>query len=279
MNARAHVTELRTAVLAVSVLDDVDLEPADDGVRLPGPTTLVLRWQDLAIAHDGADRDGHVARHRLALTLRLAARLAAADVDPQVTLRARAVAVALPVGHADHLGGSWVRDRVPGGVLDLGTGLLGALDDPDAVVPLPPAVARAAGLDVAAAWPDVRAHAERMSSLAARLHLRPGLNRQVLRPVGGVDVLTLLAAGPLRAALAEGDGTGLRAVAVPTRSRGWFDLARIDPAFVGAAWALTPQAERGLARPLLVTRDEVVLPREGGDPALVAREHRVPGDD
>jgi hypothetical protein len=49
------------------------------------------------------------------------------------------------------------------------------------------------------------------------------------------------------------------------RSRGWFDLARIDPAFVGAAWSATIEPERGLPVPLLVTADEVGAAPVGGD--------------
>lgn len=52
---------------------------------------------------------------------------------------------------------------------------------------------------------------------------------------------------------------------MPNRTRGWFDLARVDPAYVALAWRLTDEQERGLPRPLLVTRDEVVLPTERGD--------------
>ena len=44
----------------------------------------------------------------------------------------------------------------------------------------------------------------------------------------------------------------------PTRSRGWVDPRRADPAFVAAAWAATDVEERGSARPLLVTAEEVV---------------------
>jgi hypothetical protein len=49
----------------------------------------------------------------------------------------------------------------------------------------------------------------------------------------------------------------MRAVAAPMRSRGWFDLARIDPAIVGAAAAATEPELRGIDRPLLVTAEEV----------------------
>ena len=70
---------------------------------------------------------------------------------------------------------------------------------------------------------------------------------------------------PLRTYLAQTDGTGMRAVAVPMRNRGWFDLARIDPAFVSAAAGATDDVDRGFWRPLLVTRDAVNLVAPGGD--------------
>ena len=62
------------------------------------------------------------------------------------------------------------------------------------------------------------------------------------------------------------DGSGMRAVAVPSRSRGWYDLRRVDTAYVAAVWTATEEVCRGVPRPLLVTRDEVSLPRTGGDP-------------
>jgi hypothetical protein len=58
---------------------------------------------------------------------------------------------------------------------------------------------------------------------------------------------------------------------VPMRSRGWFDLARIDPAFVGAAATATAPDERGITSPLLVTVDEVTVVRHPADPARLAR--------
>ena len=71
---------------------------------------------------------------------------------------------------------------------------------------------------------------------------------------------------------------GLRSAAVPMRRRGWLDLARIDPAFALAAAALTDPEERGFARPLLLTVDEVVHRRRGRRPAELAlreRRHRA----
>ncbi len=87
----------------------------------------------------------------------------------------------------------------------------------------------------------------------------------VIGPMGGCDVVTLMGARSLRRHLATADGTGMRAVAVPMRARGWFDLARIDPAFVVAAAAATDDVDRGFWRPLLVTCDEVGIAAPGGD--------------
>jgi hypothetical protein len=69
----------------------------------------------------------------------------------------------------------------------------------------------------------------------------------------------------------------MRAIAVPMRTRGWFDLARIDPAFVGAAYSATEDADRGFARPVLVTEHEIGLARPGGNIIdLALRDPAVP---
>jgi hypothetical protein len=255
---------LRRGVLAVSVMDDVDVEPRADGVLLPGRPDVLIAWRDLARAcgiHEPASPPG---RHRLASLMRLQRLVADLGEDAPRILRGAAVLVALPLGHLDHLGRSWVMGRLPGGALDLGIGVRGLLDDPDGVVALPSRVAVAAGLDVEQWWPQVRDRAEAMSALAVDHLRRDGLAAGVLRPIGGCDVLALLAGRPLREALAEGDGAGMRAVAVPGRRRGWYDLARIDPAYVATAWQLADPLERGVDVPLLVTKDEVALPRIGG---------------
>jgi hypothetical protein len=159
-----------------------------------------------------------------------------------------------------------------GGALECGIGLLGVLDDPDEVVPLPPSLVRTADVLVRVWWPGVVEHASSMGRLAverlrrdeqgARRRGSGAADQLVLRPVGGVDVPTLLATHVVRRHLARSDGSGLRAVAAPMRSRGWYDLARIDPAFVQAAWAATDEVDRGLPRPVLVTADEVVAAPE-----------------
>jgi hypothetical protein len=157
-----------------------------------------------------------------------------------------------------------VRQPVLGGAIDLGIGLRGLVgDDPDYVAVLAPELATAVGLRTASWWPALRARLEEMGHLTvARLERDAG---GVIMPMGGCDVVTLMGAQTLRAYLARSDGTGLRAVAVPVRSRGWFDLARIDPAFVAAAAAATDDADRAFWRPLLVTQEEVGLATPGGD--------------
>jgi hypothetical protein len=261
---------LRRLVLAVSVLEGLDLEPHDAGVLLTGPNVLVP-WDELeqtVRGHLGRadDPDDATARLRVSVLLRLLALVADLGPTAPVVLRQAARALALPQDHAVHPGSDWVQEQVLGGVLQCGVALLGVLDDPVQVLPLPPVVAQAAGVDPAEWWPAVREHAEGMGHLAVqRLRRDRGGRQQVMRPIGGVDVPTLLMAPALRGYLADGDGSGMRAVAVPMRSRGWFDLARIDPAFVGAAWSATAEPERGLPVPLLVTAHEVGAAPVGGD--------------
>jgi hypothetical protein len=278
MGDRADVAILRQGVLAVAVLDDVDVVPGPDGVAVAGPdgARVVVGWERVRRAVGADPVPSATARLRLATLLRTAA-LLADPVRREPLLRRHARALALPPGHPLHPGRAWVRERVLGGALDVGVGLVdlpwpaagghhrpdgdGPDSAPDAPVPLQAGVLPGGEL-VRAVWSDVREHAVRMGSLAAAriAPAEPG----PLRPVGGCDVLTLLATRPLRAALAA--GSGLRAVAVPSRRRGWYDLRRVDPAFVAAVWTATEEADRGVSRPMLVTRDEVTLPRPGGDP-------------
>jgi hypothetical protein len=263
---------LRQAVLAVSVLDDVDLDPSATGVRLTGPRAVTVRWSTLRAVLAGADPGSATGRRRLSTWLRLRRRVMTLGAQAAAVLEESARALALPSGHVDHPGDAWVAEAVLGGEVQLGVGVLGLLEDPDEVVPLHPAVAAAAGVSSVRWWERLRGHADAMGALAAhRLARDAGAGRSsVLRPVGGCDVPTLLASPTLRRYLADGDGSGMRALAVPMRSRGWYDLARIDPAFVGAAWSATPEPERGFCRPLLVTADEVTMAVAIGDPASAA---------
>ena len=112
-----------------------------------------------------------------------------------------------------------------------------------------------------------------MGSLAAeRYRRRP---TEPLRPMGDCDVVTLLGAASLRWALCGSERTGLCAAAVPNRTRGWIDLSRTDPAFALVAASLADPLERGFSRPLLLTREEVVMAREGGDPVLQSLRERA----
>lgn len=267
MSAPRDDLALRRLVLAVSVLRDLDVEPADDGFVLSAHPGVRVPWTLVDEVVGGHDPAGGTARRRLAQWLLLRGLVAGLGPDAGQVLRQSARAMALPADHAAHPGADWVAQEVLGGVLQGGVGLLGVLDDPLEVLPLPPSIARCAGVDTAAWWPQLEEHAHDMGRLVIQRLRREGAARQqVLRPVGGVDVPALLLSPALREHLAAGDGSGMRAVAVPMRSRGWFDLARIDPAFVGAAWSATAEHDRGLPYPVLVTADEVGAAPVSGRP-------------
>lgn len=253
----------------MSVLDDVDIVPLDDGVILAGDNPVEVSWLELRRALAGADPADDLGRARVRDWL--LGRRIAADVHPD-HLREVARPVGLPVDHPLHPGLEWVRHRVLGDTLDLGFGFVGVGPDPDEVVVIPQGALDAAGVDPAPWWPVARDYLERMGALAAsRVAGGP-----VLKPIGDCDVVTLLGSRALRAALCADDGTGLRAAAVPMRRRGWLDLSRIDPAFTAAAAAATSPQERGFTRPLLLTVDEVTLAPEGGRPAeIVLRDPAV----
>ncbi len=271
------VTALRRGALSVSVFDGVDLLPTARGVLLPGGaagTEVLVAWRELAAVCAGYDPASAAGRHRLAGLLRLRRRLAGLGPEAAGWVRDRAVALALPPGHVDHLGPAWLRRRLPGGALHLGLGLDEPVPAGSGVIPLPPTVVAGLGLTPEELWPSAAARIERYSAVAAELVRRDGAHATMLRPVAGCDPLSLLAGRRLRTALAEGDGSGMRALAVPNRTRGWFDLSRVDPAYVALAWQLTDAPERGLSRPLLVTRDAVTLALVRGDLTRPAVETR-----
>lgn len=255
---------LRRCVLALSVIDGVDIYPDDDGALLEDlavvDVPLHLRWHEIDTAVGALDPDSDRARSRLRTWLRLRCGLAAL---PSPKLHARALG--LPRRHVLHPGSAWIRHRVPGGAVDLGIGLVGLLDDPDEVVPVPPALMSAAEIDVKGWWPDLAYALEQTARLAAdRLSADP---RGPLRPFGDFDVVTLLASSAFRAELCNADPLGWRTAAVPMRQRGWLDLGRIDPAFAAAAALATEPGERGFDRAVLVTPEEVVVIRAGGNAA------------
>jgi len=271
---------LRRCVLAVSVLDDVDVEPRPDGFLVlgrpgvertsgPNPPAVLVTWAELRQAV-GADPETELARARLSRWLRTCVAVAAVT---GAELADRARPVGLPRAHELHPGDDWVQHRVLGGALDLGFGFVGLLGSPDVVDLVPQPVLDRFGVDPAPWWPAAEDYLERMGAVAAeRLRRDP---KAPLRPIGDCDVVTLLGSRNLRSAVCAGDGTGLRAVAVPMRRRGWTDLSRIDPAFALAAAAATSAEERGFARPLLLTREEVALAPSGGDPARIVLRDRA----
>lgn len=264
---------LRRCVLAVAVLHDVDLVPDDDGVGLSSGRHV--SWDVIRLALGPLDATDPAARAALARWL-LALRSVAWRSPEDLQKRARPVG--LPRGHVLHQGRTWVREHVPGGALDLGLGFVGTGSDPDRVEILPAGVLDAVMNDPAVLdtwWKGARHYLEEMGSLAAdRYRRRP---TEPLRPMGDCDVVTLLGAASLRRALCGHDRTGLCAAAVPNRTRGWIDLSRTDPAFALVAASLAEPTERGFARPLLLTREEVSMAREGGDPVLQSlREAAAP---
>lgn len=286
---------LRRGTLAASVLDDIPLTPSADGVTVgrswdDRDAWMPVSWQQLATAVGDVPPESLAGRLRLRDWLRaftylshLADDAASRDAGAPPS---RVVALALPVGHALHPGPEWVVESVLGGVLDVGLALrpsaeqLAAHPAADRAVaasageplaaPLPPGAARAAGIDTRPWWRSVAGQRDDMAVLAGDRLDRDATG--VLRPIGGCDVLTLLSGRWLRDHLATTDGTGMRAIAAPMRSRGWFDLARIDPAFVGAAAAATAPELRGVVRPLLVTTDEVGLAAGNASAEQLARE-------
>ena len=138
--------ELRRLALAVSVLDDVDIVPLDDGVLLTGDTPVEVSWLELRRALSGADPTDDLGRARVRAWLR--GRRVAADVHPE-HLRELARPVGLPIDHPLHPGLDWVRHRVLGDTLDLGIGFVGVGADPDEVVVVPQGALDAAQVDPA----------------------------------------------------------------------------------------------------------------------------------
>lgn len=252
---------LRGAILAVSVLHDIDLTVTSDGVRLDGRPPVRLGWPDLAEAARGVAPQSAAGVRRLVDYLRarqlLVAGTAADRVGPGSAGAPRPYAVT--VGSSMHPGPGWAQAAVRGGILELGLGLSGLRSAcPGVVFPLPEAAGRHAGVDLTAAQADAGRYLDAMASLAvARFDRRPA---DPLRPMGDCDVLTLLASAPYRAGLVAGSATGgLRAVAVPMRDRGWADLRHTDREFLICAAAVTPPERRGCDRALLVTREEVTV--------------------
>jgi hypothetical protein len=257
---------LRELLLAAQVLDEVDLEITDDGIVLTDGPRIAVRWSSLLAASGGAALRSPRARARVCAWLVMRRQIANL---PEIVLADQVRAVGLPVGHVLNPGRGWVQHSVLGDALVLGVGVLG-LDpaSPDDVSVVPASIWRAARLDPDPLWRTCASHLEQMGQLAAA---RWGRDGDVLRPIGGCDVLTLLGAASMRAVLASTAG-GMRPVVAPMRSRGWTSLSRLDPAFAPAAAAATAPEDRGFTRPVLVTTHEVVLAADGPHTMLGAED-------
>jgi len=262
------VATLRQSVLMVSVLDEIDVRPCDDGVVLEATMSigwsndLLVPWWQVghALGAAAVDPMGTAARDRLSTWFRLARTLA--DL-PLGTLRDHLRPLGLPHDHVLHPGRDWVRQSVMGQVIDLGFGLAGVAEDPDVVTIAPPGLLEATGLDVDSTWPHALRYLERMGAIAA---MRQDRDPQTpLRPMGDCDVVTLLGSTVLRSALASDRGVGMRAAAIPMRRRGWVDPSHLDAAFALGAAAATDPADRGFGRPVLITLDGVWEAQEGVD--------------
>ena len=275
---RAH----RTIVLAITVLDDVDIRLDEFGPVLPpvrpGANPIAVSWSEVIEAVGIAAPDGDIARDRVRRWF--AIREALAMLSGRRAMR-RLRPLALPVSHILHPGPSWPYRRVLGGAMDVGLGI--SLErhgsqpaDPLTFVPVPRGLTRAAGIDVPQVMAHAEAHLRAMARLAAiRVRLSPFAP---LRPLGDCDVLTLLSVPAFRSALLTWARSGMRTAAVPMRSRGWLDLGRVDPAFALAAAAATGPIERGFARPILITRDEIALARPGGKAVIHALADQAASD-
>ncbi len=251
---------LRRLALAVAVLYDVDLVPQDGGLVLTGTRDIRVSWPSLCEVIEQADQacweaggEPDERRRYEALAAWLIARRAVADLetDPQL------IALGVPADAENHPGAAWVREVVPGDALCLGFGY-----GPEHK-PLPAGVLEHAGIDAGVAWQRVRAELERLGTLAAERERRQV--RRAIVPLGGADVVTLLGSASLRRELVARESDGMIALIVPLRARGWKATYASDPAFGPALAAAMPELERGFARPLLVTAEEVSEVRPGGD--------------
>lgn len=265
-----EAAQLRRCALGVAVLHDIDIVPSPHGVVLPGDPLLSVPWAECRRAIGGSAPESDEGRMRLKQWLQLRRWLAD---RPLRDLAERARPYGACVESPLHPGLDWVRRRVLGDTLDLGFGFVGIdPEQPDLVLPIPHQLLRAAAIEPSAWWPTAIVYLERMGDMAAdRLGRNP---TAPLRPMGDCDVVTLLGSRTLRQAIVADVPDGMRTVAVPMRNRGWLDLNRIDPAFSAAAARLTSVEERGFDRPLMVTREEIVLARDG-DPVRAGLEDEV----
>jgi hypothetical protein len=211
---------LRQCVLAVCVIDDIDLMPLVDGVlievlRPDGSHGVLISWETVATSVGAEDPLSGAARAEVSRLFRLA-RLLATRLD--MTLYDILRPVGLPAEHTLHPGVGWLQEVPMGCALGLGLGLLGVEGDPDTVTLPPVGLLEALGVDIEEAWARSLSYLEDMGAIAATRLARDPV--APLRPMGDCDVVTLLGSAVFRHALVTQDGVGVRAVAAPMRRRG-----------------------------------------------------------
>jgi|694.fasta_scaffold21742_6 hypothetical protein len=250
---------LRQCVLMVSVLHGIDVIPRDDGVSLPpNPSVasseeLLVPWSTIeSVLRDFSDVTDAVARKHLAHWFTTARGLGDLSLQEFLTY---VTVIGMPHNAPAHPGSAWTHTEVLGGALHLGLGLrlLGHLSDETSA--LTPELMTVLGHDPARAWEAGWTYLNAMGQLAADRHGRDPV--AVLRPMGDCDVVSLLGSPHFRACLAQFHNVGMRAVAVPMRTRGWVDPNHLDSAFVQGAAAATDRQQRGFTTAMLVTADGV----------------------
>lgn len=252
---------LRRLALAVAVLHDVDLVPGPSGVVLTGSPEVHVEWTTVAAVTGAARR--RVGTEQAELDALAGWLIARRDISAGAALAVRGI----PIQHSDHPGLSWIREVVRGDALSLGFGY------GEKNLPVPDGVLEHAGIDIAAAWVQVRADLEELGAQAVirdKRHIAA-----TLLPLGSADVCTLLGSVNLRRELAAMERDGLAALIVPLRTRGWRANSVSDPAYGPALAAAMSPEERGFVRPLLVTAEELSEVRAGGDPMRGLRKDEL----
>src|ERR1044072_4718883 len=103
---RPSVAALRRCVLAVCVLEDLDLTPRERHVVLDGRVGVRVPWVLVRRALEGADPESDLGRERVSRLLR-PLRWAADLQRAELAKRARPYGV--PVDHVYHPGLDWIR--------------------------------------------------------------------------------------------------------------------------------------------------------------------------
>jgi hypothetical protein len=278
--------ELIRLVQAVSVLDGIDVRATDGGlVPADSDSARPISWQQVTGALAGDDPLDPAPRHRLALVIALHRVIAELGDGAARRLAGHARLLALPVGHPLNPGDGWGVQPVPGGVLELGLGVVELLPGQLSPQPLPPSVALLAGLHagtpgdpgtrdhvVPVLWTRLVEQAERLGDLAGRQLATTG-DRAAVISVGGCDALTLTTTAALRRHLVgctgqSGGGNGM-AIAAPRRDRVWTGERSGDRDRIRAVWLLTASPERGVLEPLRITETGVEPVHTGVEPARV----------